>query len=191
VIPFPDKRYSIIYADPPWRYTNYEDDTTSRWVGNEYPLMDVSDLVELPVRNIVEKDCALLIWATWPTIQDAFKVIEAWGFEYSTCAFVWVKTNQNIESDFVGNGYLTRSNTEFVLFARKGHPKRVSAGIKQVIREPVQEHSRKPEEARRRIERLFGDVSRIELFARWKPFGWDAWGNQVEELPTLETFASQ
>ena len=99
---------------------------------------------------------------------------------YKTIAFVWVKKNKKADSLFWGMGYWTRSNVEFCILATRGRPKRVSAGVHQVIMTPIEEHSKKPQEARNRIEMLMGDVPRIELFARQKSEGWDVWGNEVE-----------
>ena len=109
-------------------------------------------------------------------IQEALQVIKAWGFEYKTTAFVWVRHSNGI---FWGLGYWTRSNVEICMLATKGHPKRVAKNIHQVIISHVEEHSKKPAEARRRIEALMGNVSKIELFARRPARGWDVWGNKV------------
>ncbi len=179
LLPFPDKKYQIIYADPPWCYKNYEDNTASRWVGNQYSIMNVEDICTLPIGDITNKDCALFLWTTPPTIQDAFKVIESWGFVYKTKAFCWVKRNKKADSFFWGMGYWTRSNTEDCILAVKGRPKRVSAGVHQVVYSPIREHSRKPDEVRDRIVELCGDVPRIELFARERTRGWDSWGDGV------------
>ena len=112
-------------------------------------------------------------------IQEALQVIEAWGFEYKTTAFVWVKLARHSNGIFWGLGYWTRSNVEICMLATKGHPKRVAKNIHQVIISHVEEHSKKPAEARRRIEALMGDVPKIELFARRPARGWDVWGNEV------------
>ena len=167
------KKYKIIYADPPWRYKNYEDNTASRWVGNQYKIMDTNDLCNLPIKELADKDCVLFIWVTPPTLPEAFKVIEAWGFKYKTKGFCWIKKNKKIDSLFLGMGYWTRSNSEDCLIATKGNPKRISAKIHQVIIDKIREHSRKPDEVRKRIVELMGDLPRIELFARQRFDGWD------------------
>lgn len=112
-------------------------------------------------------------------LREALEVIEAWGFTYKTVAFNWVKQNKNGASLFWGLGNWTRSNSEICLLAVKGKPKRVSAGVHSVILSPIQQHSRKPAEARDRIVELMGDLPRIELFAREAAPGWDSWGNEV------------
>ena len=106
-------------------------------------------------------------------------MIRAWGFEYKTTAFVWVKLNRHSDGIFWGMGYWTRSNVEICMLATKGHPHRKARNVHRVIVSHVEEHSKKPAEARRRIEALMGDVPRIELFARQSPPGWDVWGNEV------------
>ena len=105
--------------------------------------------------------------------------MRAWGFSYKTVAFVWIKQNRKSDSLFWGMGHWTRANAEFCMLATKGRPKRRSAGVHQVILSHIEEHSKKPDEARRRIVELMGDLPRIELFARQKTDGWDVWGNEV------------
>ncbi len=187
MIPFPDKKYQIIYADPPWHYHNYADDTASRWVGNKYSVMSVDDIARLPVRDIADDNCVLFLWSTAPCLQEALTTITAWGFAYKTKAFCWVKQNKKSDSLFWGMGYWTRSNTEDCLLAVKGHPRRLDADVHQVIMSPIGEHSRKPDVTRDKIVRLCGDLPRIELFARQRVDGWDAWGLEVpDELPIIE-----
>ncbi len=175
----PSKQYNIIYADPPWCYRNYEDNTASRWVGRHYNIMTTEEVCALPVDGISAQDCVLFLWVTPPTIKAAFKVIDAWGFAYKTKAFCWVKHNKKADSLFWGMGYWTRSNTEDCLLAVKGHPKRIDAGVHSVVYAPVGEHSHKPAEVRDRIVKLCGDLPRIELFAREHPIGWDVWGDEA------------
>ena len=123
-------------------------------------------------------------------MQEAFQVLDAWGFSYKTVAFVWVKQNRISDSLFWGMGYWTRANAELCILATKGQPKRVNSGVHQVIMSHIEQHSKKPDETRDRIVQLMGDVPRIELFARQSPEGWDVWGNEVEcsiELSQEET----
>lgn len=170
------KKYSVIYADPPWQYHNKPQ---GKGPENYYPTMPIEDICALPVQELADKDCALFMWVTLPFLRDCFKVIDAWGFKYKTVAFVWIKQNRVNDGIFWGMGMWTRSNAEICILAVKGNPKRTAANIHQVIVSHVQEHSRKPNEARLRIEALMGDVPRIELFARETPPGWDVWGNEV------------
>ena len=174
------EKYKVIYADPPWAYRNYEDTTASRWVGNHYPVFGVDDLSVLPVGQVADKDCALFLWTTPPCLQEALSVIKAWGFQYKTKAFCWVKTNKKSDSWFWGMGYWTRANTEDCWLCTRGSPKRASAGVHQVVKAPVSKHSQKPIAVRDRIVQLCGDVPRLELFARERTPGWDAMGFDID-----------
>ena len=180
MIQLPDKKYSIIYADPPWSYQNRG---TRAAASKHYDTMTIEDIKRMGVGaaggGIANEDCVLFMWATFPMLREALDVIEAWGFSYKTVAFNWVKQNRNGTGIFMGLGNWTRSNSEICLLATRGRPKRAARDVKQVILSHVERHSQKPEEARRRIEALMGDVPRIELFARASPPGWDVWGNEV------------
>ena len=160
-----EKKYGVIYADPPWQYKVYSKKGAGRSAESHYPTMDIKDI------------CALM---------DAIRVMDAWGFTYKTVAFVWVKLNKVADSLFWGMGYWTRANAEVCVIATKGNPKRVDAGVHQIIMSHIEEHSRKPQEARDRIKRLMGDVPMIELFARQKVDGWDTWGNEVPNSIELQ-----
>ena len=177
--------YNIIYADCPWQYKVWSKRGQGRSAENHYPTMRIEDICALPVSSIAAPDCALFMWVTFPTLPDAFKVLEAWGFTYKTVAFVWVKRNRKSPGWFWGLGHWTRANAEMCLLATKGKPKRISAKVHQIIDSPVEEHSKKPDETRRRIVELVGDLPRIELFARQTTPGWDAWGNEVKSNITL------
>ena len=172
--------YNIIYADCPWQYKVWSKKGQGRSAENHYPTMRIEDICALPVSSIAAPDCALFMWVTFPTLPDAFKVLEAWGFTYKTVAFVWVKRNRKSPGWFWGLGHWTRANAEMCLLATKGKPKRISAKVHQIIDSPVEEHSKKPDETRRRIVELVGDLPRIELFARQTTPGWDVWGNEVK-----------
>ena len=142
--------------------------------------MSIKDICNLSVDKIADKDCVLFMWMTFPTLVEGLKVLESWGFKYKTVAFVWIKQNKKAPSLFWGLGFWTRANAEICILATKGNPKRVSAKVHQVIISPVEEHSKKPDETRKRIVELLGDIPRIELFARQKVQDWDSWGNEVE-----------
>ena len=152
--------------------------------------MTLDDIKALPVCEIADENCALFMWTTIPFLRHSFDVMESWGFQYKTVAFVWIKKNRKADSLFWGNGYWTRANAELCMLATKGHPKRESAGVHQVIISRIEEHSKKPQEARERIVNLMGDIPRIELFARQKTGGWDVWGNEVKSdiLMPLKNF---
>lgn len=173
------KKYNIIYADPPWSY-NDKALAGNRGACCKYPVMKKEDMENLPIKNIADTDCVLFLWVTMPKLNECFDLIKAWGFEYKTCAFTWVKRNKKSDSWFFGMGRWTRANAEICLLATKGNPKRISASVHSVIDTPIEEHSKKPIEIRNRIVELMGDLPRVELFARQKADGWDSWGNEVD-----------
>ena len=180
-------KYSIIYADPPWHYRTYSEKGKGRSADQHYPTMSIEQIKALPVETLAADDCALFMWITFPCMKEAFEVLEAWGFQYKTVAFVWVKQNRVSDSLFWGMGYWTRSNAEICVLATKGHPKRVSNSVHQVVVSHIERHSKKPDEARERIVQLMGDLPRIELFARQTTDGWDVWGNEVDSSIHMNT----
>ena len=180
------KKYQVIYADPPWRFATYSPKGKERSAEKHYPTMTAKAISDLPVNTLAGDDCTLFLWVTMPCLLDGLAVMKAWGFQYKTVAFVWVKRNRKAETLFWGMGYWTRSNVEICLLGTKGHPSRVSASVHQVIISPVEEHSKKPNEVRERIVKLMGDVPRIEFFARQKTSGWDVWGNEVDSDISME-----
>ncbi len=181
------KKYTVIYADPPWRYDNHANGINPE---THYPTMSIEEIAALPVKELAADDCALFLWVTFPRLNEIWPVIKSWGFRYKTVAFVWIKQAPKSNGVFWGLGYWTRSNAEICLLALKGHPKRVARNVHQVIISHIEEHSKKPDEARRRIEALMGDVPRIELFARQSPPGWDVWGNEVNSDIIMEKYVS-
>lgn len=177
-IPFPNKRFKVIYADPPWAFnfqkrSGLSDDAKSKL----YPTMKPKDIEDLPIKDIADDDCVLFLWVMNSELPLALRCIEKWGFTYKTVAFTWVKTTKN--TYHFGGGNWTRSNPELCLLATRGHIKRLSASVRNLTVSPLREHSRKPDEIRTAIVELVGDLPRIELFARQKIEGWDCWGNEV------------
>lgn len=174
----PSGKYNIIYADPPW---SYADQGCNGAMGNQYKGMSIEDICAMGewVKSISDDNCILFLWATYPMLKEALMVMEAWGFEYKTIAFQWVKMNKVNKSYFYGLGRWTRGNTEPCLLAVKGKPQRIAKDVFQIIDSPVDRHSRKPDETRRRIVRLMGDLPRIELFARERKEGWEYHGNEL------------
>jgi N6-adenosine-specific RNA methylase IME4 len=166
----------VVYADPPW---SYRDSGVRGGVDHHYNTMTIADLRALHVGDIAAPDCALFMWATYPTLPDAFELMRSWGFKYKTLAFQWVKTYAKSGRLFVGLGHWTRGNTEPCFLAVRGKPKRVDRAVRQVVTAPVGRHSAKPAVVRDRIVQLMGDVPRVELFARERTRGWKVWGNEV------------
>lgn len=171
-----NKKYNIIYADPPW---SYQDKKCNGNCEEHYSTMKVDDICTLPINNISQKDCVLFLWCTYPMLQEGIKVIKDWGFKYKTIGFQWIKLNKKNGKYFFGLGRWTRGNTECCLIGIKGKPKRMSNKVFQIVATPIEEHSKKPNEVRERIVELMGDLPRIELFARQYTDGWDCWGNEV------------
>ena len=179
MIPFPNKKYNIIYSDPAWYFKTYSNKGEKRSALQHYSCMSISDICNLPINNIADDDCILFIWVIDPMLPEAMEVIKAWGFKYKTVAFTWVKQNKKSDGYFTGLGYWTRANPEMCLLATKGKPKRISKSVRQLIISKLQHHSKKPDCVRNKIIELCGDLPRIELFARQKINGWDCWGNEV------------
>ena len=175
--------FEVILADPPW---SYQVEGGRGAADKHYGTMGLGELCQLPVEDLAAKNSVLFMWATWPTLPDAFGLMRAWGFQYKTCAFSWHKVNRLSGTSFVGLGHWTRANSEPCLLGIRGRPKRLSRSVQQVITAPIGEHSAKPDEVRTRILELMGDVPAIELFARAAAPGWESFGNEVNATVTLE-----
>ena len=132
----------------------------------------------MPIADIAADDSVLFLWAVDPLLDKALELINAWGFEYKTVGFYWVKKNIKTDGFFTGLGYWTRANPEQCLLATRGKPQRKDKGVRKLVVDPRREHSRKPDDVRNRIERLV-DGPYIELFARDTRPGWHSWGNQM------------
>lgn len=201
-------KYKLIYVDPPWQYGNT---VSNGAAGNLYSTMSIMDLKRLPVWDLADENAVLAMWYTGTHNEEARALAEAWGFTVRTMkGFTWVKLNQRAEQrinaalaegqvcdfyDFLdllnaesrmNGGNHTRANTEDVLIATRGTGiERASASVKQVVYSCLGEHSEKPWEVRNRLEKLYGDVPRIELFARSTAEGWDIWGNECDSSVRL------
>ncbi len=173
------KKYNIIYADPPWKFKTWSEKGLKKSAENHYKTLETNDICNIPIKDLAADNCILFIWVTMPKLNEVFDLIKAWGFEYKTVGFTWIKKNKKADSYFFGLGRWTRANPELCLLATKGKIKRVSAGVPQLVVSKIREHSRKPDEIRDKIVELVGDLPRIELFARQKWEGWDAWGNEA------------
>jgi N6-adenosine-specific RNA methylase IME4 len=178
-----DKRFGVIYADPPWPFETWggASGKIHSAADNHYGTCTLDEIARLPVAQLAADDCALLMWCTGPhiTIGTHVEIIKAWGFKPSTVAFVWVKQKQSGDGlRNNGQGYWTTANAEFCFIATKGAPLRLACDVHQVVFAPVGEHSAKPEEVRHRIERLF-PAPYLELYSRTQVPGWTVWGNEV------------
>lgn len=177
-------RAHVICPDPPWPFETYSEEGKERAPERHFDTMPLDEIKALPVAKLAADDCALFLWATWFRLRDALAVIEAWGFEYQSAGFLWVKTQPGAECiSLDGKGLhwgqgLTgpRTNTEVCLLATKGSPLRLTEDVHQVIIAPVGAHSEKPAEAYRR--KLYTGPY-LELFARKPRDGWTTWGNEL------------
>jgi len=178
MIPFPNKKYQIIYADPPWKYDFSA--SHNRDIENQYPTMELKDICNIKVPS--DKNSALFLWATAPKLLEALEVMEVWEFLYRT-HFVWDKEK-------IGYGWWNRGQHELLLVGVKGKfsPPNNSLRISSVFRQKRTKHSKKPDKIRELIGQWYPNYNKIELFARppkdilfedesYK--GWDVWGNEV------------
>ncbi|HEX3884787.1 MAG TPA: MT-A70 family methyltransferase [Stellaceae bacterium] len=192
----PRRRYAAIMADPPWHFRSRTALQSANWnsrrdAEKHYAVMDVGAICALPVRELSAREGAhLFLWTTGPFLRQAFDVLDAWGFRYSGVAFTWLKMKRRFdpaqirmipmtEGDLhVGLGLTTRKNTEYCLLGRRGNCRRSARDVREVIVAPVREHSRKPGEAFRRVER-YCTGPYLELFARRLWPGWDGFGKEI------------
>ena len=172
------KKFGGICVDPPWSFEVYSGKGKQKSAERHYDVMSLDDIKALPIADLAATDCALFLWGVWPRLPDALDVTAAWGFEFKTAAYVWVKQNRSGEGLLTGMGFWTRANSEPCLLATRGSPLRLAADVHQVILSPVREHSRKPDEVRSRIERLVAGPY-LELFGREQAPGWTVWGNEI------------
>jgi N6-adenosine-specific RNA methylase IME4 len=195
----PRKHFGAILADPPWHFDVWSLDKTGRCrhASQHYQTMTAVDINAMPVATLAARDCVLFMWVIWPMLQHGMAAIEAWGFQYKTCAFAWIKADASQADMFPddipvwpGTGYWTRANSEVCLLATRGKPRRINADVRQGIIAPRREHSRKPDGVHGRIERLVAGPY-LELFARQRRPGWDSWGNQVDKFGTATTEAAE
>ena len=187
----PQKKYSIIYADPPWDYggkmqydksiIKSENEGFKREIflssaSFKYPTLKLNDLKKLDIASISENDCLLFLWTTGPQLANSIELGNAWGFEYKTVAFVWDKMIHN-------PGRYTLSQTEFCLVFKKGKipSPRGARNIRQLVSVPRGQHSEKPEIVIDGITKMFPTQEKIELFARKNYLGWDNWGLEIPD----------
>lgn len=185
----PNKKYSVIYADPPWDYNGkLQFDKSSKSVEEidlsrkifissasfKYPTLKLNELKKLPLKDIAEEDCLLFMWTSNPHLAQAIELGESWGFKYRTIAFIWDKMNHN-------PGQYTLSNCEICLVFKMGKipQPRGARNVQQLVRVPRGKHSEKPIEVLQGITKMFPTQKKIELFARRTDEGWDCWGLDV------------
>ena len=169
---FPQGKYRIIYADPPWKY---KDDLIESYGAAEkhYPTMTIEELGNLPIKDIADDNAVLFLWVTSPLLEVSFKLVHAWGFTYKT-SFIWDKVKHNM-------GHYNSVRHELLLVCTKGSctpdDKKLFDSVQTIERSD--NHSEKPEEFREIIETLYPHGNRLELFARKETEGWEVYGNEV------------
>jgi N6-adenosine-specific RNA methylase IME4 len=206
----PSGSYGAILADPPWRFSTWSakgrgrspdgKSTHQGKAARHYETMPLDAIMALPIETAAAKDCALFLWTVDSMLPQALAVGEAWGFAYKTVAFVWAKERDTSMARLlaepnqrrfpIGTGYWTRANPELCLLFTRGRPRRVSAAVRKLVIAPRREHSRKPDEIRGHIEQLVAGPY-LELFARSRAPGWDAWGDQTDRFPPAPTIVAQ
>ena len=170
------KRYQIIVADPPWKFSSNSKARPGRNAMRHYPCMPDAEIAAMPVRDWAEKDAILFLWITAPMLERALPIVSAWGFKYKS-QLVWVKHK-------IGTGFWARNRHELVLIGTRGRFEcpRPAPFNDSVIEAKARQHSRKPGALQHRIDQVWPEHSKLELFARTTRPGWDAWGNQVDKF---------
>lgn len=180
--------FDLLYLDPPWRFANwsigemakYGEKWARRMGRSPYHVMTTRDMAKMPIGDLGARHSIMLMWGTYPKLEDALFLMRAYGYEFKTIAFTWVKQNPSGIGWHFGLGYHTRQNAEIVLLGTRGKGlRRVDNTVPNLLIYPRGAHSAKPPITRERIERLYGPVARLELYARSAAPGWTAWGNEV------------
>jgi N6-adenosine-specific RNA methylase IME4 len=185
----PRGHFRVALVDPPWRFHAWSHRGEKKGACQHYQTRALDEIRALPVPELMAGDAAMFLWVTQPMLPEALQVITSWQFAYRTVGFIWIKmpTRWTPASRRVrprlGLGYHTRSGAEQCWLAIRGRGyKRQCQGVEQVIHAPLREHSRKPDETATRIERLVGDIPKIELFARTRRAGWFSWGSELDRF---------
>lgn len=181
--PFGDLRplsYSVILADPPWRFENWSAKGEGKSPSSHYDCMRVDDIARLPVGHLAAPDATLIMWGIWTMLPQALHVMNAWGFTFKTGG-AWAKQSRSGKSLAFGPGYIYRGASEYWLLGTIGKPRVRSRSVRNLIVAPVREHSRKPDQMHADIERLYPGPY-CELFAREQRPGWDVWGNEIDKF---------
>ena len=165
------EKFDVILCDPPYLY-DVEANRASDRIGNHYMQMATQDICDLPIQRITEKKAILFLWSPSPKVEDAMEIIKAWSFEYKT-QIVWNKR-------IVGLGHNVRQMHEILLIAKKGNFPTPHYKPPSIIEERRSDHSRKPLKSYEIIERMYPEVKKIELFARYVYPGWTGIGLEAQ-----------
>lgn len=160
------KKFPVIYSDPPWTFNTYSAKGGEKSPSKHYKTMTIEDIKAIPVSEVAAKDAILFMWVYQPLAPEAFEVMNAWGFNYKSIAFVWDKLSKTGNKKHMSTGYYTRAGMEMCILGRRGNPPRVlDRGVRQVFQAPIREHSQKPDQVYDYIERLYNGPY-LEMFAR-------------------------
>lgn len=197
-----EEKYQVLLADPPWSYKKYSGKTGHGKANDHYNTMTKKQICDMgeQIKELMAPNAALFLWATPPTIDDAREVMSAWGFKYRTFGFTWVKhyagevsiedavfgrdplifgEDDKLHKVALGMGSYTRANAEPCLLGIRGKMPVDDRGVSSIILSERLKHSQKPDEQYARIQRLYPEAKKLELFARRRVLGWDAWGNEI------------
>ena len=176
-------KYNVIYCDPPWKYS---DKAGKRGADKKYAVMSMDALSKVKVADLAADNCACFMWVTGPFMEDGLRLLKGYGFTYKNIVFTWVKENMKSPGLYMGMGHYSRANCEYVLLGMKGKLERKSKSVRSVVMAKRGIHSAKPDAVRNRIVELFGDIPRVELYARSKFLGWTQTGLEMDGLDVDE-----
>ncbi len=190
-------RYRAAIVDPPWRWRPWSHRGDGKSASKYYRTAPLEEICALPIGELMAADAVLFLWVVQSMLPEGLRVLEAWGFGFKTVGFIWIKMRRSWDPPQLsfaqcferrlGLGYHTRSGAEQCWIATRGKGyRRLAKDVPQVLHAPIRAHSQKPDEIVMRIERLIGDLPRIELFARTKRPGWDAWGDELGKFDPAE-----
>lgn len=189
----PDRHFACVAADPDWDFKSNSIAKPGRNARRHYACSSLEEICALPVERHAARQAILWLWVTGPFLVKGYHipVMRAWGFEPTAMGFVWIKLNPRasphfftVRDIFKGGGFTTRKNAEFVVIGKRGGSPRMDAGVGEVIISPRREHSRKPDESVRRMER-YSDGPRLELFGRQQRDGWTVRGDECNKFPAV------
>ena len=181
-------KYNVLYVDPPWSYNNKKTGgSLISGSASKYPTMTQKELLTLDINKVAMEDSILFMWATTPLIDEAFLLMNTWGYAYKTM-ITWEKTGR------LGMGFWFRVNTEHLLVGVRGEVKPFRCSSKNILSLPTSKHSRKPPEFRTLIEKATTSIpnrSMLEMFAREVSVGWECWGTDIDGVDIRDKISTQ
>jgi len=187
------KKYNVIYADPPWHYNSRSGNKWKHGADAKYETLTNEEIKSMDIPSITQDDAVLFLWATVPMLDVGFDVLKTWGFKYKTM-LTWRKVMS------LGMGFWFRIKTEHLLFGVSGNVKAFRLQKSNFYQCKAGRHSAKPDYFRQLIttatDKFFAPPTRLELFARSSNGlfkddefnGWDIWGNEARDSVKLKLF---